>query len=81
MHSTVISALIESVSSIHIYNHTKIHLYMYNKPEQIEAGARENTWKLDTMSFSFTIHLFRYEIYVFLKNISKSWIQEFLERG
>ena len=25
---------------------------MYNKPRQIEAGARENTWRLDTMSFS-----------------------------
>ena len=52
MRSTVISALIESVSSIYIYNHTKIHPYMYNKPRQIEAGARENTWRLDTMSFS-----------------------------
>lgn len=80
MHSTVISALIESVSSIHIYNHTKIHLYMYNKPRQIEAGARENTWKLDTMSFSLLFIYSDMRYMFFFKNISKL-DSEFLERG
>ena len=64
-------AFSESVSSIYIYNHTKIHLYMYNKPRQIEAGARENTRRLDTMSFSL---LFFYSDmrYTFFKKISKA---------
>ena len=61
----------ESVSSIYIYNHTKIHLYMYNKPRQIEARARENTRRLDTMSFSL---LFFYSDmrYTFFKKHLKS---------
>lgn len=74
LHSTVISALIESVSSIYIYNHTKIHLYMYNKPRQIEAGARENTWRLYTMSFSL-LFIYSDMRYMFFKKHLKSWIQ------
>ena len=64
-------AFSESVSSTYVYNHTKIHLYMYNTPRQIEAGARENKRRLDTMSFSL-LFIYSDMRYMFFKKHLKS---------